>query len=437
MEAPGIPPYISLLDISKEIQTTILQRMNRFYWVRAEVMKLNYYRQSGHCYPQLVEKKDGQVVAELRATIWANDYRSIQKKFLAATGRELGEGMTILCHARVNYHPLYGLSLQIGDVDPSFTLGEMAMERTKTIQRLKAEGVWDANRTLQLPMLPQRLAIISVETSKGYHDFRNILDDNSWGYNFFHLLFPALLQGDKAVESIGNQLDRIAKFHHHFDAVLIIRGGGGDVGLSCYDHYEMALKVATFPIPVISGIGHSTNETVVEMVSHTNAITPTDLAYGLIQHFHNFSVKVESMAEHVSDWATELLEQEQRRTNETALRLVGSARLYGERSRMALQRLSANAGLFPQRRVQDALHGVQRLEDKLQHHLPALIQRHHEKLDRYTAHARLLDPVNVLQRGYSITRHQGKALRTSETVSPGDELEITLYNGKINATVNT
>jgi exodeoxyribonuclease VII large subunit len=437
METPGIPPFITLLDISKEIQASILQRMNRFYWVRAEVMKLNFYRQSGHCYPQLVEKKDGQVVAELRATIWANDYRTIQKKFLAATGRELGEGMTILCYARVNYHPLYGLSLQIGDVDPSFTLGEMAMERTKTIQRLKAEGVWDQNRNLKLPLLPQRFAIISVETSKGYHDFRNILDDNSWGYDFFHLLFPALLQGDKAVESIGSQLDRIAKFHHRFDAVLIIRGGGGDVGLSCYDHYEMARKVATFPIPVISGIGHSTNETVVEMVSHTNAITPTDLAYGLIQHFHNFSVKVETMTEVVHDWAREMLQQEQRRTNETALRLVSSARLYVERSRMGLQRMASGVGLSPQRRVSEALHGVQRMEDKLQHLLPAILRRKHEQLDRFSEHARLLDPVNVLQRGYSITRHQGKALRSPETVSPGDELEITLYNGKINATVNT
>lgn len=437
MDTPGLPPFITLLDISKEIQASILQRMNRFYWIRAEVMKLNYYRQSGHCYPQLVEKKDGQIVAELRATIWANDYRTIQKKFLTATGRELGEGMTILCYARVNYHPLYGLSLQIGDVDPSFTLGEMAMERTKTIQRLKAEGVWDQNRNLKLPLLPQRFAIISVETSKGYHDFRNILDDNSWGYDFFHLLFPALLQGDKAVESIGSQLDRISKFHHHFDALLIIRGGGGDVGLSCYDHYEMARKVATFPIPVISGIGHSTNETVVEMVSHTNAITPTDLAYGLIQHFHNFSVKLKGMTEMVSDWAREMVQQEQRRTNEAALRLVSGAQLYVERSRMALQRLATGTGLSPQRRVNEALHRMQRMEDKLQHLIPTILRRKHEQLDRFSEHARLLDPVNVLQRGYSITRHHGNALRSNESISPGDELEITLYNGKINATVNT
>lgn len=437
MESLQTPPYITLLDISKEIQSVLLQRMNRFYWIRAEIAKLNYYRQSGHCYPQLVEKKDNQIVAELRSTIWANDYRTIQQKFLKATGRELSEGITVLCYARVNYHPLYGISLQIADIDPSFTLGEMAVERLKTIQRLKTEGIWDKNRSLNMPLLPQRLAVISVETSKGYHDFRNILDNNEWGYFYFHLLFPALLQGDKAVESIGMQLDLIAMFHQHFDAALIIRGGGGDVGLSCFDHYELASRVAKFPIPVITGIGHSTNETIVEMVSHTNSITPTDLAYSLVQYFHNFSVKTEGFAERVNDWALEMLQQEIRRTDETALRLVASARLFGERSRMALQRLAASAGHSPRRRVQDALHGVQRLEDKLQHLIPSLLRRKHEQLDRFTAHARLLDPKNVLQRGYSITRHKGKALRVAKEVQPGDELEISLYQGKIITSVKT
>ncbi len=429
------PPYITLLDISKEIQASLLSKMNRYYWIRAEVMKLNFYRQSGHCYPQLVEKRDGQVMAEMRTTIWANDYRMIQQKFRKVAGNELTDGMTILCYARVNYHPVYGLSLQIADIDPSFTVGEMALERTRTIERLKREGLWDRNRSLSLPPLPQRLAVISVETSKGYHDFRNILDNNSWGYAFFHLLFPALLQGDKAVASIGNQLDLIATAQHHFDAVLIIRGGGGDVGLSCFDHYDLASRVAKFPLPVISGIGHSTNETVVEMVSHTNSITPTDLAYELIQHFHNFSVKTENLAERLNELVTHLVAQERRRVDESSMRVVSGARLFTERNKALLNRLAAQAGITPMQRIREGMRMLNILKEKLVQ-LPAQrIRRSEERLGMYQRHVQLLHPNNVLQRGYSIVRADGKALRDASTVKQGDELEITLHNGSIKAEV--
>jgi exodeoxyribonuclease VII large subunit len=425
------PPHISLLDISKEIQAAILSKMNRYYWIKAEISKLNFYRQSGHCYPQLVEKKGGQVVAEIRTTIWANDYRAIQQKFLKVTGTELTDGMTILCYARVNYHPVYGLSLQISDIDPSVTLGEMALERTRTIERLKREGLWDRNRSIALPQVPQRLAVISVETSKGYHDFRNIIDNNGWGYAFFQMLFPALLQGDKAVDSIGNQLDLIASIKHHFDAVLIIRGGGGDVGLSCFDHYNLASKVANFPLPVISGIGHSTNETVVEMVSHTNSITPTDLAYGLIQYYHNFSVKTENLAERLNDEVTAMVGQERRRLDESAMRVISSSRLFTERNKALLNRIASHAGMIPLQRIRDGRRATGLLKEQVVQGISQRYRRDAERLDMYQRHVLLLDPVNVLQRGYSIVRHHGKAVKASGEVKPGDELEVTLYKGKI------
>lgn len=426
---------LTLLDITKEIQSAILLKMNRYYWVRAEIAKLNYYRQSGHCYPQLVEKRDNQVVAEMRATIWANDYQSITKKFREATGEVLTDGMTILCHARVNYHPVYGLSLQIADIDPAFTMGEMAKERQNTMKRLKAEGLWDQNRQVPVPLLPKRLAVISVESSKGYQDFRSIIDSNSWGYRFSHILFPALLQGDKAVESIGSQLDHIRRHHHHFDVVLIIRGGGGDVGLNCFDHYDLAARVAAFPLPVISGIGHSTNETIVEMVSHTNSITPTDLAYGLIQQFHNFSVRLEEMAEAVAAIPAEMLEQEQRRLSETATRLVTGALLFTRQQSAMVRQLATRATFGPMQKT-GRMEGVLRqMESALPRGITSLMTTKRNRLQALEQHLRILDPVNVLERGYSIVRKQGKAVRSASDVALGDEVKITLFQGVIDADV--
>lgn len=425
----------SLLDITKEIQSAILLKMNRYYWVRAEIAKLNYYRQSGHCYPQLVEKRDNQVVAEMRATIWANDYQSITKKFREATGEVLTDGMTILCHARVNYHPVYGLSLQIADIDPAFTMGEMAKERQNTMKRLKGEGLWDQNRQVQMPLLPKRLAVISVESSKGYQDFRSIIDGNSWGYRFSHILFPALLQGDKAVESIGRQLDHIRRHHHHFDVVLIIRGGGGDVGLNCFDHYDLAARVAAFPLPVISGIGHSTNETIVEMVSHTNSITPTDLAYGLIQQFHNFSVRLEEMAETMAAVPAEILEQEQRRLSETATRLVTGMLLFTRQQSALVRQLATRATFGPMQKT-GRMEGVLRqLESALPRGITSLMTTKRNRLQALEQHLRILDPVNVLERGYSIVRKEGKAVRSASDVALGDEVKITLFQGVMDADV--
>lgn len=435
MQEKEAKSYITLLDISKEIQSVLLQQMNTFYWIRAEVAKLNFYRQSGHCYPQLVEKKDGQVLADMRSTIWANDYRAIQHKFRSVTGKELSEGMTVLCYARVNYHPVYGLSLQIADVDPTFTLGEMALERTRTINRIKSEGLWDMNRSVKMPLLPQRLAIISVESSKGYHDFRNIIDNNTWGYSFFHMLFPALLQGDKAVESIGRQLDLISTIRHHFDVVLIIRGGGGDVGMSCFDHYDLAIRVAKFPLPVISGIGHSTNETIVEMVSHTNSITPTDVAYSLIQYFHNFSVRLENFTEKLTGWPVDYLAQEKRRLDEAMMRITGNARLFIGRSVAQLQRLATMAAISPAQRIKSGYSRMEMLSEKLNNSLKSGLRRNTEKLAMYEKHLSLLDPSNVLQRGYAIARKEGRALRSSDGIREGDELEITLYEGLIETVV--
>ncbi len=280
----------SLLEVLKSIQKTVNDRYKSSFWVKAEMNKLNYYSKSGHCYPDLVEKQQGRILAQMRATLWSTDYSQINQNFLKVLNEPLKDGIKILFLARISFDTTHGLSLQILDIDPSYTFGDLEKEKQETISKLINEGMFNQNRSVVFPMLPQRIAIISVESSKGYKDFKGKIDDNHWHYQFFHMLFPSVLQGEKIIESIAAQLRRINKVKHHFDVVAIIRGGGGDLGLSSYNDYQLAKEITLFPIPVLTGIGHITNETVVEMVSYKNLITPTDLADFLLQKFHNFSV---------------------------------------------------------------------------------------------------------------------------------------------------
>jgi len=300
----------SLLEVTASIQKTIAGRYKDCYWIKAEMNKLNFYKHSEHCYPELVEKKNGKVIAQLKANLWRDDYININNNFLRVLKEPLKDGIKILFLATISFDSNYGLSLKIMDIDPSYTLGDLEKEKQDTVQRMHNEGIFNRNKTLKIPLLPQRIAIISVETSKGYADFLKVLQSNQWGYQFFHLLFPSLLQGEKAIDSIKSQLQQIKKVKYHFDVVAIIRGGGGDIGLSCYNDYDLSKEIALFPIPVITGIGHATNETVVEMISFANAITPTKIAEYLIQKFHNFSVPIQNAEEKIIDKARQLISDE-------------------------------------------------------------------------------------------------------------------------------
>jgi len=300
----------SLLEVTKSIQKTLTERYKSSFWVKAEMNKLNHYPQSGHCYPELVEKKEGKIVAEIKSNLWKEDYLKINNNFLKVLKEPLKNGINILFCAKVSYDPVRGLSLRIIDIDPSFSLGELEREKRETVEKLMKEGIYNSNKTLKIALLPKRIAIISVQTSKGYSDFLKVINDNSWGYKFFTMLFPAFLQGEKAVESIIYQLRRIKKVKHHFDVVAIIRGGGGDVGLTCYNNFILSKEIAVFPIPIITGIGHSTNETVAEMIAFKNAITPTELADYLLQKFHNYSVPVQKAQEIIVDKSKRLIMEE-------------------------------------------------------------------------------------------------------------------------------
>lgn len=447
----------SLLEVASSIRKTLAERYTTVYWVKAEMNKLNYYGQSGHCYPELVERKNGKVIAQMKANLWKDDYQLIDRKFLRVLKEPLKDGIKILFSATVGFDPVYGLSLRILDIDPSYTLGDLEREKEETIQRLRREGIFELNKTRPFPLIPQRIAIISADTSKGYADFTKVLQTNEWGYRFFHMLFPSLLQGDKAVQSIVFQLKQIQKIAHHFDAVAIIRGGGGDVGLSCYNHYLLAREIALYPLPVITGIGHATNETVVEMVAYQNAITPTKIAGFLIQKFHDVAHELQRSESVITVATNRILHHDQ-------LNLINTTRLFRAAARGMLQK--ARAGLrenlqslsresgFQTREQLNLLNGLvtgiqrgtyklvaanrlhtQQLIERLKSGSARIVKDRRGQIQHLQQQVSSLDPVNILKRGYSITRVDGKLLQSVQQVKDGDLITTILSDGTVNSTV--
>ena len=472
----------SLYEVTRSIQKTIADRYKRAYWIKAEMNKLNFYRQSGHCYPELVEKRDGKVIAQIQSNLWKDDYLKINSTFQRVLNEPLRDGIKILFLATIGFHPEHGLNLRILDIDSSFTLGDLQREKQDTIRRLVSEGIFAKNKTLKFPLLPQRIAIISVHTSKGYADFLKVIEaaEKTSGYSFFHLLFPSLLQGDKAVESIKHQLQLIRKTLNHFDVVAIIRGGGGDIGLSCYNNYELAKDIALFPIPVITGIGHATNETVVEMIAYENAITPTKLAEFLIQKFHDFAIPVEKAQEKIVEKSGKLIAEEKSRfqsemklfrsvtknillnnkgtLNKTVHSLSQHSRFIFRSEMSAIgdirQTISKGSIVFLQvakRSLVQLGYGVKNQTlSQLKHNYFILHQNtkqistasgvifrsHNAQLLGLEKNVNNMSPDNVLKRGFSITLLNGKVVTTVATVKEGDTIKTILHKGSVKSTIN-
>ncbi len=448
----------SLHEIATTISQVITANFRQSYWIKTEMLRLNHYQRSGHCYPDLVEKQGGKVVAEMRANLWRSDYERINRQFLNVLHEPLKDDIKILLLATVAYHPRYGLSLRILDIDAGFTLGDMEQEKQETIRWLKEQGIYEENKRKILPLLPQRIAVISVETSKGYADFMNVMEEaqRTWHYAFFTMLFPSLLQGEGAVGTLIEQLGRIRKVVHHFDLVVIIRGGGGDVGLSCYNDARLATEIARFPIPVITGIGHSTNETVSEMVSHTNCITPTKLAELIIQKFHNVAVPVREAQQVMIRKTSALLEQQQallrselrlfrsrtidlikehrRDLSDTTVAISATSRdILEDTPQVLRQQVDILARQVEKHKTrEEAMLGQQIV--RLRASTGAQMARQQYRLEATQQNLENMRPERILQRGFSITTYKGKHVKPGE-LKAGDEIETQLYQGTITSTV--
>lgn len=377
----------SLKEVASSVKRTLNARYGSSFWVKAEMIKLNHYPYSGHAFPDLIEKQDDVIVAQMRAVIWSADFKRIKDKFRSCGLSDLTDGITILFRASILFDEFYGLSLRIIDIDTSFTLGEMEKQRMLSIERLKAEGIYSLNSSLSLPAVPKRFAIVSVGSSKGYNDFMQIVRKHSSRFAIFTHLFPSLLQGDGAINSISEALDRINDVADCFDAVLIIRGGGGDVGLNCYNHYNLCRAVALCKLPVLTGIGHASNQTVAEQIAWRNFITPTDLADFLFSGFNNAYLEVLNLSKQLKSNADSILN-----TNNERVKL---------------------------------------LSESLKHKIENRILSEKERLQMIERYIRLLDPSLLLQKGYSMTYLNGVLVSSVKDLKSGDEIVTRFSDGEI------
>jgi exodeoxyribonuclease VII large subunit len=447
----------TLFEVAQSIRKVISERYTSRFWIRAEMNKLNFYPASGHCYPELVHKEGGRIKAEFRSVLWKTDFERINRQFKTMLGESLHDGIKILFEAGITFDAQYGMTLRIYDIDVNYTLGDLEAEKHASIEQLKTEGVFHLNKQVKHALLPRRIAVISIETSKGYADFRQILQSRQEHYSIFYMLFPTLLQGDKAAESIVSQLRRIRKIHHHFDIVAIIRGGGGEVGLTCFNNFTLAREISTYPLPVYTGIGHATNETVSELVSYFNGITPTKVAEHILTQFETFDQNIQHAEKTIVDYARQIASRQHldiqvfgNRLHQAAIRLTQSQTETIDHLQIRVKqanRFYAKAAFSQIDKQQEALiksqstglslqkANLQLAQDRLMTSLLKQLEDQNAKISLNERLVHTLDPKNILKRGYSITLKNGKVVTTFESIAPDDQLETILFNGKIQSTV--
>jgi exodeoxyribonuclease VII large subunit len=475
-----MPSRLTLLELNSLIGHVIGDNFTEAVWVVAEISELKVNR-AGHCYIELIEKDTGtdEIKARAKATIWSYTFRMLKSYFETSTGQPFSEGIKILIQVTVEFHPSYGLSFNIKDIDPTYTLGDMVRRRREIIARLQEAGVFEMNRELPLPLVPQRIAVISSATAAGYQDFIHQITNNSYHFVFYHHLFEATMQGHEAIPSIVKALDSIYQQEDDFDVVAIIRGGGAQADLSCFDSFEMTYAVAQFPIPVITGIGHEKDESILDMVAHTRLKTPTAAAEFLVSGLARFQEKLEELQELITDHTTlildrynsELRELELKTKNITShflesrqLRLVHAGKRYKSGvSRFVnlhshiLDKISVKISRMPALLLNKKQFECSRLSHDFRFRVKASLQSSTTRLDQASRSfpvkvrsrlliegkelqinqesLRMLDPLNILKRGFTITMQNGKVVKSLQSVSEEVNLETRFHDGSVNSKI--
>jgi exodeoxyribonuclease VII large subunit len=423
-------PVYTLFELNSLIRSTIEMSLPDSLWVVAEIAEIRCNAR-GHCYLELVERKDEETIAQIKANIWAYTFRSVSSKFEKATGESLKRGMKVLLLVTVTFHEVYGLSLNIKDIDPTYSLGEMARKKREVIERLKKEGLIDLNKKLPLPLVPQKIAVVSSPTAAGYGDFVNHLRHNPYGYRFAHRLFSAWMQGQEAEESVIKALTKIKERTDLFDIAVIIRGGGSQIDLNCFDAYGLASEIARFPLPVVTGIGHERDDTVADMVAHTKCKTPTDVAQFIISGARGFEERIMEMERMLVRNAEKLLKDKAQSLVSTidSFKHLVSYALSRSHNQIAIgkQNLISALRSYADKKMRSLLS----YEKDLGFNIKQILSRENSRIEKAEQAVRLLDPVNVLKRGYSITYLEGKSLKELRGVEKGDVLTTKLDKGLI------
>ena len=402
----------TLLELNHMVRETIEQQMDGKYWVEAELSDLH---DRSHCYMELVENDPfvPTPLAKARAVCWANRWTALRSKFERQTQQQLRPGIKVRMMVTPTFHEAYGFAYQVSDIDPDYTLGDIVRKRMEIIRQLKEAGIFDLQRELALPRFAQRIAVVSSAQAAGYGDFCHQIDDNSYGLSFSHELFAAIMQGEQVEQSVIAALDRINARIDEFDVVVIIRGGGATTDMSGFDTLALAENVANFPLPIITGIGHDRDECILDMVSYMRVKTPTAAAAFLIDHLSEVYTALVSARERISRIAERHLAYEKMRLKQLADRIPTLFALTRERQTKRIDALA--------HRLDSA--ATQRLERE-RHRLQLVAQR-----------AQAQDPIHILRRGYSITLHNGHALRSGDELADGDIIETRLEQGTLKSEI--
>ena len=453
----------TLQQVVRSIKKTLEDRYTQNYWVKAEMHKLNRYP-SGHAFPELVQKDENKIVAQITGTIWKQQLERINTKFIEVVKEPLREGTTLLLLVKINYSETFGLGLQILDIDPSFSLGELQKQREETLRKLAKEGLLNLNQKLHFPLLPKRVAIISADSSKGLSDFLQVLQENEKSYFIFTHLFNAYLQGDVAVQSIISALKKIKRVKDHFDIVIIVRGGGAEVGMTCYNNYQLCKAIAEFPLPVLTGIGHSTNLNVAEMVSFRNEITPTKLAEFLLQTFREFEQETKRLNREMIAHSLQLIDKTKQdfngqvrvfkhaslrftdslknELNQQIIELKNTTRYFLKNENDAILSLKNDYRIVTKEIITAERNTLSLISKPIKGSILHFFERKESDLEQLEKTVNILNPSNVLQRGYSLTLLNGKILSAKNKPKKGDLIEsktnsLTLFSRVEKTSENT
>jgi exodeoxyribonuclease VII large subunit len=449
---------ISLFHLNHRIKNVLKNEFDSEVWVVAEISELRY-NQNGHCYLELIEKdkESNQITAKARATIWSYTFRMLKPYFETTTGQKFTSGIKVLIQASIEFQEIYGYTLNIKDIDPNYTLGDLARKRKKILARLKQEGVLEMNKELDFPEIPKTIAIISSPTAAGYEDFVKQLENNNNNYQFHYKLFPAIMQGNQAEESIIQALDRINEFENIFDTVAILRGGGSQADLNCFDNYWLALNVAQFPLPIISGIGHERDESIVDIVAHTRVKTPTAAAEFLIdcfdsrREFHENlqeeflslihetlleqSEKIHSFSNRFTPMVKQIIQDKNNRLLLAKEKLKSCSKQTFADQKYDLQKHETAILHLTEGKINTQKQKINHLQSKIGVRVKHLLENQKNKLTLSEKTIQFLNPINVLQKGYTLTLKDGKIVKDLSQLSKNDKIETQFKNGSLESIV--
>ena len=405
--------FLTLSQLNNQVSREMKNAFPATYWVMAETSDVR--TNNRHCYLELVEKNPAgnSLIAKARAYIWANTFELLKPYFEQTTGRNFTSGLKVLINVSIDFHPVYGYGLNIIDIDPNYTLGDLHAQRQAVLRRLEDEGVINLNKELEMPCLAQRVAVISSATAAGYEDFGRHLTDNKQGYVFYTRLFPAVMQGEQTASSIISALDKIFEYKDLFDVVVIIRGGGATSDLSAFDSYDLAANCAQFPLPVITGIGHERDDTVLDYISFHRAKTPTAVADYLIEQMEETASSLFECQENIQKNTIDILEY------------------FGEK----LKLLTAHLPLFAMNLIKGKQSLLEILRLKIRNSASQFILTQESRLKEKESFFRFSSPDYILAKGYSITLKNGKAIKSAKELLQNDVLETVLAEGKVRSIV--